>query len=108
MTHTPTPWTIELDNDDTQRLQWYTVGPARVLAPYDGPGERQAKADAQFIRTACNAHEELVAALKELVAANNAIDRARMPSLREYRPDYTPIYMGIHRAQAILSQVEGS
>jgi hypothetical protein len=58
------------------------------------------------IITACNAHEELVAALRELVAANNAIDRARMPSLREYRPDYTPIYMGIHRAQAVLDRLE--
>lgn len=57
--HTPGPWEIEYNNaDEASGGQWYTVGPARVLFPYN--------ADAGVaIRALANAR--LIAAAPELL-----------------------------------------
>lgn len=102
MTHTPTPWDATIYRDDEQDPYRVEVLTPDVLQNYD---RITAAANAQFIATACNAHEELVAALRELVAANNAVCRARMPGVSESPPDYATLYESIHRAQAVLGKI---
>lgn len=60
--HTPTPWTAD------DGAVWYGDRPIRVLIADCSPagGNDHAIGDATFIVRACNAHDELVAALREI------------------------------------------
>jgi len=66
MTHTPGPWEINFSSNfpDQQTIQ--AVGSDRILALIDKADE-QDNANAAYIVHACNAHEELVEALKAIL-----------------------------------------
>lgn len=78
MTHTPTPWeTRELSNGDWAISQKGAPTAHTTVHTWNG---KEGNATAQFIVTACNAHEELVAALKGLLyepMAERTVDAAK-------------------------------
>ncbi len=59
--HTPTPWVNELSADGSIRQE--ETGRSICEFPYDWPED---KFNAAFIVRACNAHDELVAALESI------------------------------------------
>lgn len=64
--HTPTPYTCqgEMDNEQIMDTQWVVLaGNAIVVKTIFDNG----KANAKFIVQACNSHDKLVAALKQIV-----------------------------------------
>lgn len=78
--HTPTPYAMRDDNPDlivlgeTEPSGWVNIQrinpdgtPSTIASAYGEPYEIN-KANAEFIVTACNAHDELVAALETAVA----------------------------------------
>lgn len=79
--HTPTPWKLRTIDNALRGEICYVIGgtPTHFIADcgfdVDGaPTRSQANANASFIVRACNAHEELVAQMRnvEAVAAKNA------------------------------------
>lgn len=73
--HTPTPWTQHNGEIFAERDDFGTMQVAQVMwrnpASYaEYGGAQQAEADTAFIVTACNAHDELVAALREILKAS--------------------------------------
>lgn len=67
MTHTPTPWIFKpgYDNTDGDLTLGSIMGDDTHIARIWNDQE-YAENDAQFIVTACNAHEELVRALQKM------------------------------------------
>lgn len=70
MQHTPTPWTNPTDGGIKAPAECTTLRsgrkvPFRVCTMQDGDRET-VRANAAFIVRACNAHDELVAALREM------------------------------------------
>ena len=66
MTHTPVPWSCrEID----QRLSIIGSGIAGTLMQFSRANTKHPRAweDARFIVVACNAHEELLAALEDAI-----------------------------------------
>ena len=58
--HTPTPWTVAKHERGLVRAQGRTIVVVRET------GNQDIDANAEFIVRACNAHEDLLAALKEI------------------------------------------
>lgn len=80
MTHTPTPWIHNLKRDRIESNGEKLLVNGVALPCGNHPKSTEATANAQFIVQACNAHEELVAALKGLLyepMAERTIDAAK-------------------------------
>lgn len=95
--HTPTPWTF----DGTYVVAKFgpTVADC-AKSPSMGWGERRANAD--FIIKACNAHDELVKALRDILEVNKDF-RDGLPQSW----DGDPLQDACDAAQGLLSRVEG-
>ena len=69
--HTPTPWEFQDIYDKGVFIQTTKGAIRQVIAEvFDGSdtgGEKNQLANAEFITRACNAHEEILACLKEAV-----------------------------------------
>ncbi len=66
MEHTPTPWGFERSGPGTIEITATQEGHAHLscIAEVLGPVELNAEANADFIVRACNAHEDLLEALR--------------------------------------------
>lgn len=77
--HTPGPWKYDMgltDNDTTSNVAFITDDDGFLIARLTRTGpQKSLHADTAFIVRACNAHEELLAALRRSVEAM----AARMP-----------------------------
>lgn len=77
MSHTPTPFEVR-QHSDTETLvvlPKVSARPGRFIARVYGADPEQRLVDAEFIATACNNHDALVAALADL-AEGHSMGRA--------------------------------
>lgn len=91
MKHISTPWSVEAPMDQEfaivqsglEAYEWQFIAVCPVGTPAEGAFSRQrAKINADFIVKACNAHEALVAAIREacdLLAERTYGNAARSP-----------------------------
>jgi len=63
--HTPVPWRAQHLESEDSSIIWDEKTRA-LIATCHGPGRKE---NAEFVRRACNSHEELAAALKALLSA---------------------------------------
>ena len=104
--HTPTPYKsiLSIDNQRTKTGHYFFVsesprqfGPEHVYLDNSEKG----KANAAFIVTACNAHDELVATLEDMVA--ETCDYMYINNLGDPEKQHNII-----RARAILAKAKGT
>lgn len=93
--HTPTPWDTKPTAGDHQQIIWDDSGKTIALVYTDA-------SDAAFIVRACNAHDELVAALATLHEVANGMEPDRTMSNR----DWAELDAAITKAHLVLEQVK--
>lgn len=110
MKHTPTPWVYEHrsgDHPENSNGGWGAIGlwgadHNQVLGTdvgWDGGFREPSDEDAAFIVHACNAHDELVAVLKDIIAD--------VPTDMEGRDLHNWAGLLEGRCRATLAKVEG-
>ena len=78
MKHTPTPWKLEKTKlGDLIAIRSVTNKYGCCVPPIDGSDDED-RANAEFIVTACNAHEELVTNLKNLILLVRHADKNKV------------------------------
>lgn len=88
--HTPSPGDVTVSCDHPATINVASMGPALTASP------EEARANARLIVRAVNSHDELVAALRDLIAA---YDRALV---------LAPVDTALEDARAALSRAEAS
>lgn len=108
--HTPTPWFAQRQGSSTvyieSRIRPGTLQEVAACGPTEAGSEQQ-DANAEFIVRACNAHEQLVAALRDLEVAANSLQYCFDRRPENFGVALTQLTADAQRARAVLAQATG-